>query len=101
MRVYQPVRKKWFHHVGVLRVVKTKSGELRMRGPESPEHACMGDRHLLDVFVWLGRYLALKGKLPKHVALEEIAVKAQRVPRAIREVVAAEIYDNTRRANKC
>lgn len=52
----------------------------------------MTDTHAKDVFVWFGRYLALKGKLPRNLALEEIAIGAQRTAKAIREVNAMEVF---------
>lgn len=90
--------KKWFPHVGTFAVVKKKSsGELRLLiKNNSPwgDYSTVCDSKALDVFIWLGRYLALKGKLPRHLALEEIAVGAQRTSKAIREVIATEIYQS-------
>lgn len=54
----------------------------------------MTDSHVKDAFVWLGRYLALKGKLPRNLTLEQIAVGAQRTAKAIREVNAVELLVN-------
>lgn len=91
---------KTFHHVAVFRIVKKKegNGELRMvthspwwAGNER-EWASLTDSHVKDVFVWLGRYLAMKGKLPRNFSLEEIAVGAQRTAKAIREINASEIF---------
>lgn len=91
---------KSLHHVGLFRVVKKKdgNGEYRMvvcapwwSGVKDDWHT-LTDTHVMDVFLWLGRYLALKGKLPRHLSLEAIAVGAQRTSKAIREVVATEIY---------
>ncbi len=90
---YQRIRSKWFHHMGTLRVVKTPTGQIRMRGDHSPNHACIHDSHIREVFIWLGRYLAEKGQLPHHVALGEIAIRAQRVPKDIRSVMAMEVYE--------
>lgn len=92
---------KTLHHVGSFRVVKKRkgNGELRMiierpwwMVDDNPrEWTTLTDSHVKDVFVWLGRYLALKGKLPRNLSLEEIAVGAQRTAKAIREVNAVEI----------
>lgn len=86
------VRSKWFHHVGTFKVVRLANGETRLRGPHSHASYCIGDRHVQDVFVWLGRYLASKGKLPRHVTLDELAVKSTSVGRGIRQVIATEHY---------
>lgn len=51
------------------------------------------DSHLIDVFIWLGKYLARKGKLPRHMALDEIAVRTQRASKDIRAVIATEVFD--------
>lgn len=90
---------KWFHHIGTLRVVKKMggNGELRMVIQDHPcgrDWITLTDTNVKDVFVWLGRYLALKGKLPKNIALEEIAVASQRITKSIREVNATDIYRN-------
>lgn len=90
----------WFHHVAVFRIVQKKEGnkELRMitHSPwwmkDDREWASLTDSHVKNVFVWLGRYLAMKGKLPRNYSLEEIAVGAQRTAKAIREVNACEIF---------
>lgn len=91
---------KFLSHVGKFRVVKKKNGngELRMV-VEAPwwmtgkpdEWTTMTDTNVKDTFVWIGRYLALKGKLPRNLSLEEIAVGVQRTAKAIREVNAMEI----------
>ncbi len=94
--------KKWFHRVGTFRIVKPMrgKGDLRMVSCQPrnfhgyDEWHTLTDSHVKDVFVWLGRYLAMKGKLPKNLALEEIAVGAQRTAKAIREVNAIDIYRN-------
>lgn len=74
-----------------------KNGTIRLRGPQSPSHACIDDSNVKDVFVWLGRYLALKGKLPKHLNLDEIAIRAGRIKKDIHSHVAKEIYDSNKR----
>ncbi len=61
-------------------------------GKTSGEWTTLTDCHVKDVFVWLGRYLALKGKLPRNMTLEQIAVGAQRTAKAIREVNACEMF---------
>lgn len=86
---------KWFHHMGTMRVVRKKSNsELILVGDREPGSVfdTIGDSHALDVFIWLGRYLAKKGKLPRHLALDEIAVKVQRSSKDIRAVIATEHY---------
>lgn len=93
-RYSKPIRKKWFHHVGTFYVVKKKNGELKLKGDFSPDHAAISDSHIQDVFIWLGRYLALKGKLPRHIKLDEIAVGSQRTTKAIHSVMANEIYES-------
>lgn len=102
---------KTLHHVGTFRVVQKKEGnkELRMviHAPwwiagdkASRDWTSMTDTNVKDCFVWLGRYLALKGKLPRNVALEELAVGAQRISKGIREVNAMEVFalENTKRS---
>lgn len=93
MQYSRPIRKKWFRHVGTLFIVKKPCGEIRIKGPHSPEYSAMSDRNVQDVFIWLGRYLAMKGKLPRHIKLEEIAVGSSRTTQAIRSVVANEIFE--------
>lgn len=93
---------KSLHHVGRFRVVKKigGNGEFRMvieepwwtRSKTSERWTTLTDSHVKDVFVWLGRYLALKGKLPRNLTLEQIAVGAQRTAKAIREVNACEMF---------
>lgn len=93
---------KSLHHVGKFRVVKKREGskELRMViarpwwSQESPHEDwnALTDTHVKDVFVWLGRYLALKGKLPRNHTIEEIAVSSQRTSKALRELNACEIF---------
>jgi hypothetical protein len=76
-------------------VVRKKSnGELRLIVAQERygDYASISDSHALDVFIWLGRYLAQKGKLPRHVILDEIAIRAQRVSKDIRAVVATEHF---------
>jgi hypothetical protein len=94
---WKVVRKKWFHHVGTLRVVKTEKGELRMRASGTPNDCYMTDSNVRDVFIWLGRYLAEKGKLPRHIQLDQIAVATQRSSKDIRAVIANEVFDSVRR----
>lgn len=89
---HKTIYKKWVHHVGTLRVVEFKK-QIRMRGEHSPDHACMSDYHIMDVFIWIGRYLAMKGKLPKHMALEECAIKSNQVARQVRAVIAKEVWE--------
>ncbi len=95
---------KWFHHVGTMRaVVKKKSGEMILvfqDGIGGGEYDTITDSHALDVFIWLGRYLAKKGKLPRHLALDEIAVKIQRSSKDIRAVIATEHYQQSDRTAK-
>lgn len=90
------VYSKWFHHIGTMRVVRKKTnGELRLiicHGFGTDDVHSLTDSHALDVFIWLGRYLAQKGKLPRHLALDETAVKAQRVSKDIRSIIANEHY---------
>lgn len=90
-RFSKPLRKKWFRHVGEFRLVKTKSGEYRLKC-NGPEYAAISDSHIKDVFIWLGRYLALKNKLPRHIRLEEIAVGSQRTTKAIQQTIGVEMY---------
>lgn len=100
------VHSKWFHHVGTFKIRKRKNGDLRLHIRDSPmclgkgNEASLTDSHVKDVFVWLGRYLAIKGKLPKHLALEEIAVRSNRTTKAIRSVVANEVYNDVGRSQR-
>jgi hypothetical protein len=63
-----------------------------MRGPDSGDRF-MTDSHVRDVFIWFGRYLAMKGKLPRSVLLDEVAVRSGRVTKDIRGVLAMEEYN--------
>lgn len=94
MKYPKPIRQKWFHHVGTLYVVKNKStGELRMKGDFSQERCAISDSHIKEVFIWLGRYLAIKGKLPRHISLDLIAAQSTRTTKGIREVMAKEMFE--------
>jgi len=62
------------------------------RDNQNGEYSTIGDYHALEVFIWLGRYLAKKGKLPRHLALDATAVKAQRVSKDIRAIIATEHF---------
>jgi hypothetical protein len=86
------IYKKWVHHLGTLKVVKWNN-DIRMRGEYSPDHACMTDGHIMEVFIWLGRYLAMKGKLPRHMALEECAIRSNFNAKEIRKVIAKEVWE--------
>lgn len=96
----------WFHHVAKLRIVRKRTGTEAMRMVACNEPTKFGgreewitikDSHLKHVFVWIGRYLAKKGQLPRNYTLEEIAVGAQRTSKAIREVNAVEIFQQESR----
>lgn len=95
---------KWFHHFGTMRVVKKRSnGQLILVKDENHfygEYRTITDSHARDVFVWLGRYLALKGRLPRHLTLEMVAVGSQRTTKAIREVVAMEVLKTPARRGR-
>ena len=94
---------KWFHHMGTMRVVvKRSTGEMILVSSEdrAGPYWSIADSHALDVFIWLGRYLALKGKLPRHLSLDGIAVATQRASKDIRAVIATEHFDLMKRAKK-
>ena len=87
---------KWFPNVTTFKVVKKKSnGELRMYvHTGSNEYSSMPDSNVKAMFLWLGRYLAMKGKLPKHIKLAETAVLSGRVKTQLMEVLASEVFDS-------
>lgn len=95
-RDFNKVGSKWFHHMGTMSVFRRKSdGMTCVVVPQGDfgKYRSINDCHLLDVFIWLGKYLARKGKLPRHLALDEIAIKTQRASKDIRAVIATEIFD--------
>ena len=101
---YNRLYQKWWPHVGRLAVVKKKTtGKLQLLIQNESmwgDYSTVCDTRAVDVFVWLGRYLALKGKLPRQIALEEIAVGAQRTSKAIREVIATEVFSELNKDEK-
>lgn len=95
-KVYSFMFQKRLRGFGGFIIAKNKkTGELRaLENHGWPNgYSTLTDSRLQDIFIWIGRYLALKGKLPRHLALEEIAVGAQRTSKAIREVIATEHFE--------
>ena len=95
--------KKWVHGMFTLVVGKNRqTGDLRVFRNcwGSEEYPTMTDGHMGDLFIWIGNYLALKGKLPRHMALDQIAVGAQRTSKAIREVIATEHFQILRNSDE-
>lgn len=90
---------KWFPRLGKFRVVKKKTtGELRLfislGNGFDRKYDSVTDSRAMDLFIWLGRYLALKKKLPSAISLNETAILSGRVERQIREVMANDVYNN-------
>lgn len=88
--------KKWFPHIGTFRAIKKKTnGELRLFVDiGSGEYSSVTDSQVKDMFLWFGRYLAFKGKLPNNIKLAETSVLAGRVKTQIMEVVAMNVYED-------
>lgn len=89
---------KWFPHVGTFRVIqKHTNGELRLyvseKGGVPKEYSSITDSKAMDMFIWLGRYLALKGKLPADTKLLEASVLANQVATDMRQALTRYVYD--------
>lgn len=95
---HRQIRSKWIRRTGVrLAVYANEEGGINCFTGNEENPQVLTDGALLDLFIWLGRYLAEKRKLPRHLNLELIAQGANRTSRELRTLIAMETLEDAQK----
>lgn len=73
------VRRFWLRRTNVTFTVNKKTGNLWVEGRE------LLDTGVIDLYKWLGRYLAYKNKTPKTVQIEDLRIKARYIESGLKD----------------